>query len=399
MNATGNTNAAVTASTNATTVTVNVSAYLPEGRQTPGRLAAVPLEVRARGENELVLPEVTVRDERSLTLLDAHGTGDLLPAPLGGGGPGRDVEQDREARLFGLTNVAFHSQRMLRTVAELLGHELPHLVIRIGTHESPRRWGGGHYRVTAGSYDPVEAGSVRPTGEVHLGGGSTFVPTAPDGEGYFAAPSHNLAIIYHEIGHHVCRHTADFRLNRLLPAAGQTNKKIPLDEGTCDFLAATLLDTPDIYGWHRAAIPTWDRRRRALAARWTMAGFEGGPSDPHVDGTIWASACWTAREHVAAAGHGRSSFDRMLLRGLELSSAPWTDSSRTDGLAGRAGEARRTSLALKQRRYVANLLDAMLRAEPELAVPVLAGMAEHGIRPGASNVELRRAASVTRLTF
>ena len=376
-------------------VTVNVSAYLPEGRQTPGRLAVVPLEVRARGENELVLPEVTVRDERPLALLDAHGAGsavDLLPEPLGGGGPGRDARQDREARLFGLTNVAFHSQRMLRAVAELLGHELPHLVIRIGTHESPRRWGGGHYRVTSGSYDPAEAGLVRPTGEVHLGGGSTFVPTAPDGEGYFAAPAHNLAIIYHEIGHHVCRHTADFRLNRLLPATGQTNKKIPLDEGTCDFLAATLLDTPDIYGWHRAGIPTWDRRRRALGARWTMAGFEGGPNDPHADGTIWASACWTAREHVAAAGYERSSFDRMLLRGLELSSAPWADGAGAD-------EGRRTSLALKQRRYVANLLDAMLRAEPELADPVLAGMAAHGIRPGASNVELRRAASATRLTF
>jgi hypothetical protein len=379
----------------AANVTVNVSAYLPEGRQTPGRLAVVPLEVSFRGENELVLPEVTVRDERPLALLDAAGSGDLLPEPRGGGGPGRDVEQDREARLFGLTNVAFHSQRMLRAVTELLGHPLPHLVIHIGTHESPRRWGGGHYRVSAGSYDPAEAGAVRPTGEVHLGGGSTFVPTAPDGEGYFAAPAHNLAIIYHEIGHHVCRHTADFRLNGLLPATGQTNKKIPLDEGTCDFLAATLLDTPDIYGWHRAAIPTWDRRRRALAPRWTMAGFEGGPSDPHADGTIWASACWTAREHVAAAGGERSAFDRMLLRGLELSSAPWRG-----GAAGGPGDGgRRNSLALKQRRYAANLLDAMLRAEPALAEPVLAGMAEHGIRPGASNVELRRAASATRLTF
>ena len=370
---------------------VDVSAYLPENRQTPGRLSVVPLEVISRGPSELVLPEVTVRDDRPLALLDPGGAGDLLADPAGGGGPGAADDRDHSARLFGLTNVAFHSQRMLRTVAELLGHPLPQLLIRIGTHESPHRWGGGHYRVAAQSYDPPEPGQALATGEVHLGGGSSFVPTAPDGDRYFAAPAHNLAIIYHEIGHHVSRHTADFRLNRLRPAAAQTNKKIPLDEGTSDLLAAILLDNADIYGWHRAEIPTWDRRRRALTPRWTMADFVGGSTDPHADGMIWASACWSARERVVAAGYARSQFDRMLLRGLELSFELSSPVRR-----GAPGEPEatdeRTKKALKQRRYAANLLEAMLRADPELTDPVLAGMAAHGIRPGASNAELRRVA-------
>ncbi|MDT7657619.1 MAG: hypothetical protein QOF38_2334, partial [Pseudonocardiales bacterium] len=38
------------------------------------------------------------------------------------------------------------------------------------------------------------------------------------------------------------------------------------------------------------------------------------------------------------------------------------------------------------------LLEAMLRADPDLAGPVLAGMAEHGIAPGSTNAELREVA-------
>jgi hypothetical protein len=237
--------------------------------------------------------------------------------------------------------------------------------------------------VAARSYDPPESGPIQETGEVHLGGGSAFLPM-PTGDPYFAAPSHNLAIIYHEIGHHVCRHTADFRLNRLRPRGRQTNKKIALDEGTCDLFTAVMLDNPDIYGWHRAAIPEWDRRRRALGSRWTMAHFQGGSGDPHADGTIWASACWSARERVAAAGYDRARFDRMLLRGLVLS-------SQTPELLGLVTDldAPAFKQALKRRRYLAGMLESMLRADPELAEPVTDGMAAHGIRTGISNVELR----------
>ncbi len=361
---------------------VTVSAYLP-GRPGPGQLRSVPLEVLSRGPAELALPEVTVRDERGVALLDPGSTGDLLADPAGGGGPRCEADQDRSARLFGLTNVAYNAQRMLRAVNSLLGRPLPHLLIRIGMHEESRGWQGGHYRVSARSYDPPELGHPLATGEIHLGGGHGYVPRV-DAEPYFSAPSHNLAIVYHEIGHHVCRHTADFRLNRLRPVTQQTNKKIPLDEGTCDLLTAVMLDDPDIYGWHRSAIPSWNRRRRELNPRWTMALFVGGQSDPHTDGTIWASACWAAREQVASAGHDRARFDRMLLRGLELSaeinSVEHRDISGAEEL---------TKLSLKHRRYISRLLEAMLLADPELSGPVLAAMSLHGVRPGASNDHLR----------
>jgi hypothetical protein len=212
---------------------------------------------------------------------------------------------------------------------------------------------------------------------VHLGGGRAFI-TSPDRRRYFHAPAHNAAIIYHEIGHHLCRHTADFRLNRLRPAQLQTNTKVALDEGTADVVTAILLRTADIYGWHRWDIPEWDQRRRKLDPRWTMAHFHGGrDEDPHADGTIWASACWSARRAVTAAGADPARFDALLLRGLELTG---------DDEATPAEE------ALRRRRHFSRLLAAMTRADRELAPVVLTAMAAHGIRRGESNAELRQAA-------
>lgn len=371
---------------------IEVFAYQPGGSG-PGRLSRVPLELVERGANQLALPGVTVRDERSAVLLDPAGQGDLLADPVSGGGPRSSSEEELHARLFGLTNTAYHAQRVLRTMAELLDHPLPPLTIRIGMHEDVRRWGGGHYRVAARTYDPPESRQPSVTGEVHLGGGRDYLRDARGGP-YFGAPSHNLAIIYHEIGHHVCRHTADFRLNRLRRENAQTNKKIALDEGTADYITAIMLDDPDIYGWHRAEQPNWSRRRRALSRRWTMAMFEGGAADPHADGMIWSSACWTARARVASAGYEPSRFDRMLLRGLEISAernSP-VDPGTACGLTDAQLAEDRTRVVLKRRRYFSALLEALLEADPELSDPILAGMAEHGIRPGHSNVALRRGA-------
>ncbi|MBO0875110.1 MAG: hypothetical protein J2P19_17145 [Pseudonocardia sp.] len=355
---------------------INCSAYLPDDAGGPGRLAEVGLDVLDIRPAELVLPEATVRDERGGRLL----TDGLIVDPAGGGGPFAEAGLDHQARAFGLTNAAFHTQRALRYVTGLLGRPLPRLVVRIGMHERPRRWGGGHYRLPARDYDPEETEPIAPTGEVHLGGGRGLLPT-PGARPYFAAPAHNMAIVYHEVGHHVCRHTADFRLNRPRPPNRQTNKKIALDEGCCDLLAAILLGTHDIYRWHRAALPPWDRRRRALGRQWTMAHFRGGRSDPHADGTVWASACWSARESVVAAGYDPARFDRMLWRGLELGGAAVA--------AELGGEV--DAQALRLRRHVARQLEAMLRVDPDLADPVLAAMAQHGIWPGASNAELREA--------
>jgi hypothetical protein len=347
--------------------------YLPDGRQGPGRLGEVDLEVCAVGPAELVLPEATVRDERGGVLFEDGSPRGLVFDPVSGGGPLVAASVDRRARAFGVVNTAFHVQRALRFAAGLLGRPVPRVVVRIGMHDEPP-WGGGHYRLPRPG--DGESMVVEASGEVHLGGGRAFV-TGPDR--YFAAPSHNNAIIYHEIGHHLCRHTADFRLNRLRPVGEQVNMKIALDEGTSDAVTAILLGTPDIYGWHRRHIPVWDQRRRKLDAGWTMAYFRGGrESDPHADGTVWASACWSARQRVVAAGVDPVRFDAMLLRGLDL--------------AGQHDVTTLSTAALRSRRHFSRLLTAMTRIDPDLAPDVLTAMADHDIHPEGSNAELRETA-------
>ncbi|MEU6657307.1 hypothetical protein ABZ904_50690 [Streptomyces sp. NPDC046900] len=348
--------------------------YLPDGNPGPGRIGDVDIEVVRCGPAELVLPEASVQDVRGGQLFNNRA---LAFDPAGGGGPLAGAEADRQARAFGLVNTAFHLQRALRYFAGLLQRPLPHLVVRIGMHDQPRRWGGGHYRLP-GRAMALESKPVVPDGEIHLGGGARFL-TPAKGTQYFHAPAHNAAIIYHEVGHHLCRHTADFRLNRLRPPREQTNKKIALDEGTADVFTAALLGTPDIYGWHRRTIAERDQRRRKLDGHWTMAYFRGGnDGDPHADGTLWASACWTSRERVAAFGADPVRFDALLVRGLEL--------------LGDATPFTRTHEALHSRRDFSRLLAAMAHADTQLAPTVLAAMAEHGIRPNASNTELTEAA-------
>jgi hypothetical protein len=348
--------------------------YLPDGPGGPGRYSEVELEVVAVGPAELVLPEATIRDERGGDLLT--GSGSLVFDPARGGGELAGTGRARQARAFGVMNTGFHVQRALRLWARLLGHRLPHLVVRIGMHDQGRRWGGGHYRLP-GQGPQADPDAVTPTGEVHLGTGAGFVQVPQVGR-YFHAPAHNPAIIYHEVGHHVCRHTADFRLNGLRPPWEQANKKTALDEGSADVLTAILLDTPDIYGWHRQAVPENEQRRRKLDPRWTMAHFQGGPGrDPHADGTVWASACWSARTRIRHAGFDPARFDALFLRGLQLAGHDG------DGLAEHA---------LRERRHFSRLLAAMAQADPQLAPLVLAAMADHGIHLGISNNDLSHAA-------
>lgn len=346
--------------------------YLPDGRPGPGSLREVDLEVLAVRPAELVLPEATIRDERGGSLF-AETSSVLAFEPASGGGPLAPAAAEQQARAFGVVNTAFHVQRAMRFAAGLLGRPLPRLLVRIGMHDQPR-WGGGHYRLPRpGDAEPTP---VQASGEVHLGGGRAFL-TSP--RRYFHAPAHNAAIIYHEVAHHLCRHTADFRLNRLRPPDEQTNLKVALDEGTADVFTAILLGTPDIYGWHRRHVPMWDQRRRKLDPRWTMAHFRGGrEADPHTDGTVWASACWSARQRVIDFGFGAARFDALLLRALDLAGQHDVTVPSTD--------------ALRRRRHFSRLLEAMTRADPELAPEVLVAMAEHGIHLGASNAELSEAA-------
>jgi hypothetical protein len=110
-----------------------------------------------------------------------------------------------------------------------------------------------------------------------------------------------------------------------------------------------------------------------------MAHFQGGPhSDPHADGTVWASACWSARTRITDAGADPARFDALLLRGLELVGR--------DNPTGFIGD------ALRERRHFSRLAAAMAAADPALAPDVLAAMAGHGIHLGVSNNDLSRTA-------
>ncbi|MBB5120977.1 hypothetical protein [Streptomyces eurocidicus] len=361
---------------------IRVGAYREDGTPGPGTLAEVELDAEVTGPAELWSPEVTVRDERGGALFDDSGGTSLAVEPAAGGGPLAAAGAERRARAFGVGNTAYRAQRLLRSAARLLGRPLPHLTVRIGAHDTPARWGGGHYRLPGGA-DPAEPYRISWAGEVHLGGGSAYLP-GPSGGPYFHAPAHNAAIVCHEVGHHICRHTADFKVNRLRPPDGQHSGKNALDEGTADFLTAITLGTPDIYGWHRGHVPAWDQRRRGLDRRWTMAYLRPGRGgQAHANGTVWASALWSAHRAVLEGGGDGDRFVAMLLRGLvRLGSGTGAEA---------AGQVTAAALAeeRKRRNQFASLLREMVAADPPLAPVVLAAMARHGVHPDGSNRALR----------
>jgi len=113
-----------------------------------------------------------------------------------------------------------------------------------------------------------------------------------EGSRYRANASHNAGIIYHEYGHHITRHTADFRANRLHSPEAQDNRKAALDEGICDYWAATMLNAPHIWAWHKRHDNEYVHPR-SLVSHKTMGEFDPAPkADPHANGTIFAAALW-----------------------------------------------------------------------------------------------------------
>ncbi|WP_269856093.1 hypothetical protein [Streptomyces sp. RPT161] len=338
----------------------------------PGRPGEVDLDAIATGPAELSLAGLTVRDERGGDLFRDPDEHAYLFDPAAGGGPLAGPEAEYQARGFGVTNTAYHAARMLNLATQLLHRPLSPLVIRIGLHSPPGRgWGGGHYRLP-GAASPPEPEQPARSGEIHLGAGRRFVERPDPGcPRYFHAPAHNPAIIYHEVGHHICRHTADFRANRLRPPLDQHNGKVALDEGTADFLTAVLLGTPDIYGWHRGHIPPWDQRRRRLATRWTTACLRPGSGQAHANGTVWASALWTAHERVRQAdGAG---ITRTLLTAMTRFGSRGTDVAEEQ----------------QRRMSFSELLRELLAADPASTRVVAGAMADHGILPYGDNRELR----------
>ena len=357
---------------------VAATVWIPDRSPGPGRLADVELEVLAVGDARLELPALVVEDVRGGLGLDRRD--DLRADPSGGGGPFEAPAARREARAFGIANAAFHLRRAVARFEHLLGRPLPPLVCRIGMHGERRPpWGGGHYRLPAPSYRTLpEDSPPSPDGEIHIGPGARYGRAG--GRRYFLAPSHNAAILVHEAGHHLTRHTADFRMNRSRPRAAQANRKVPLDEGTADFVAAIVLGTPDIYGWHRGATPDGAPDRRRLDLPRTMAEWRGGRvADPHVDGSIWASALWAAREATLAAGAPAEAFDRLVVAGLDRLGTVE---------AGPPDEAR-----LSRRRHLGRFLEAILAADRDggtgLGPLIEDVLAERGIRRGLDNDTMR----------
>jgi hypothetical protein len=77
-----------------------------------------------------------------------------------------------------------------------------------------------------------------------------------------------------------------------------------MDEGTSDYWAAAMLETPHIWAWHRRH-DDYEIHPRSLVSAVTMADYDHGErADPHTNGTIWATALWDLRQAINASELG-----------------------------------------------------------------------------------------------
>ena len=247
-----------------------------------------------------------------------------------------------QAARFGEVNTYFHLDRMAAYVDGLLQElgaaSLPRVIAVVTAHPAATesdgrrdgvrrpsgRWfplQGGHYRLPSRRYTVCEHEPLSPDGEIHLGPGwmllehGALVEAA--GGRYRANASHNAGIIYHEYGHHIARHTADLAANAQRRPTRQRNRKSALEEGTCDYWVATLLETPHIWAWHRRHDDEFPHRRCLVTAK-TMRDHDPRPdADPHANGTIWAAALWDVRTQLWE-GEGARATDSLVLRALLL---------------------------------------------------------------------------------
>jgi hypothetical protein len=242
-----------------------------------------------------------------------------------------------QAAHFGEVNTYYHLDLVAAYIHELLGElkaaPLPCVTAVVNAHHAATeaagysdgirhqdRWlpfQGGHYRLPARRYDMTEPQALAPHGEIHLGPGRKLLHhgalVEATGRAYRANASHNAGILYHEYGHHLARHTADFRGNALRRRDRQNNRKPAIEEGTCDYLAATMLNTPHIWAWHRRH-DSCEIHPRSLLSPKTMADFAtGAGADAHDNGTIWAAALWDLRTLL-----GARLTDLLLLQALVL---------------------------------------------------------------------------------
>ena len=298
-------------------------------------------------------PDPITKDVRAVPLGDVRPDpeGDFLFEPGRGGGRMDKVglaEPDFrwryiQASRFGEVNTYFHVDRIATYIHELLGElgcaPLPQVTAVVTAHPAAteqdgirdgvrgrNHWlpfQGGHYRLPRRRYDMPEYNPIASTGEIHLGPGwqslkhGALVEAA--GGRYRHNASHNAGIIYHEYGHHIVRHTADFRANNLGPSDQQSNRKTAMDEGTCDYWAATTLGTPHIWILHRRH-DDHEVHVRSLTSCKTMEDYDTRPqADVHTNGTIWGAALWDLRTQLAGTEpNGIRKADLLVLKALLL---------------------------------------------------------------------------------
>lgn len=249
-----------------------------------------------------------------------------------------------EAARFGEVNTYFHLDRIAEYVGGLLREidapAIPTVTAIVNAHHAAvphadgtrdgvlynGRWvpfQGGHYRLPARRHRVREREPITPDGEIHLGPGWKLLEhgalVVAAGGRYRHMASHNLGTIYHEYGHHITRHTADFRANAMRDPAEQSNRKTSVDEAVCDYWAAAMLDTPHIWAFHRRH-DDLEIHDRSLASSASMEEFDAATdADPHRNGTILASALWELRQRLSARGHGGArACDRLVLQALVL---------------------------------------------------------------------------------
>ena len=358
-------------------------------------------------------PDPVTKSERAIPLGDARPdtAGDFLFEPGRGGGridKVRLAEPDFRWRYilasrFGEVNTYFHVDRIAAYVHDLLAElgsaPLPRVTAVVTAHHAAteedgirdgvrgrNHWlpfQGGHYRLPSRQYEMPEHNPISPDGEIHLGPGwqllehGALVEAA--GGRYRANASHNAGIIYHEYGHHITRHTADFRANNLCPSDQQNNRKTAMDEGTCDYWAATMLGTPHIWILHRRH-DHHEVHVRSLTSGKSMEDYDTGPrADVHANGTIWGAALWHLRTQMSATEpNGIRKTDLLVLKALLLMGK----------LTPRWQEASVTSVRLARKNFDAGLTSLLLADEQlnqsQNQKTILEIFGKRGIQPAPS---------------
>jgi hypothetical protein len=308
-----------------------------------------------------------------------------------------------QASRFGEVNTYFHVDRIAAYIHDLLGElasaPLPRVTVIVTAHHAATEQGGirdglrrcnhwlpfqgGHYRLPSRRYEMPEHNPISPTGEIHLGPGRQLLEhgalvEVADGR-YRANASHNAGIIYHEYGHHITRHAADFRANNLRPSDQQNNRKTAMDEGTCDYWAATMLDTPHIWILHHRH-DDHEIHVRSLTSRKTMADYDTGPrADAHANGTIWGAALWDLRTQMSATKpDGIRKTDILVLKALLLMGK----------LTPRWQETSVTSVRLARKNFDVGLASLLLADEQlnqsQNQTTILEIFSRRGIKPAPS---------------